>query len=95
MDAGPLSEWIVPGTPYVANNSGKQRIAECDNVSSQANANGNLLYSSIIVNLNLLLDNFDDGNGHSKCIDILSKDYVTQTSFPDEGLHKLGFHLLY
>ena len=82
-NAGLISECIVPGTPYVVNNSIKQRMADCDEVFLQTNANGNLLNSSIIVRMNLFPDNFDDGNGPFKSIEILSNACVARISFPD------------
>ena len=55
----PLSECIVLGVPKVANNSWYIFIAVLDEVSLQANAQGNRLNSSPIINMYLFFDVFD------------------------------------
>ena len=82
----PLSECIVLGVPKVANNSWYIFIAVLDEVSLQANAQGNLLNSSTIVNMYLFFEVFDFGKGPLKSTAILSKGCVARINFPGLGL---------
>ena len=63
INPDPLSECIVLGVPNVANNSWYIFITVFDEVSFTANAQGNLLNSSTMVNMYLFFEVFDLGKG--------------------------------
>ena len=86
INPDPLSECIVLGVPNVANNSWYIFITVFDEVSFTANAQGNLLNSSTMVNMYLFFEVFDLGKGPLKSTAILSKGCVACINFPGLGL---------
>ena len=78
----PLSECIALGVPKVANNSWYIFIAVLDEVSLEANAQGNLLNSSTIVDMYQFFDPFDLGKGPLKSTAILSKSCLARINLP-------------
>ena len=85
-NSDPLSECIVLGVPKVANNSWYIFITVLDEVSFTANAQGNLLNSSTMVNMYLFFEVLDLGKGPLKSTAILSKGCVACINFPGLGL---------